>query len=69
VQALARLSLATHALESIRWAILQGAPLRALLSTMGLLVAMGVLAIPVGVWIFSQAERYAKRKGVLKRSG
>jgi hypothetical protein len=36
---------------------------------MGLLVAMGVLAIPVGVWIFSQAERYAKRKGVLKRSG
>ncbi len=69
VQALARLSPATYALEGIRQAILQGAPLRSLLGTMGLLVAMGVLAIPVGVWIFSRAERHAKRTGVLKRSG
>lgn len=69
VQALARLSPATYALEGIREAILQGAPLGTLLDTMGLLLAMGVLAIPAGVWIFSRAERYAKRKGVLKRSG
>lgn len=69
VQALARLSPATYALEGIRQAILQGAPLRSLLGTMGLLVAMGVLAIPAGVWIFSRAERHAKRTGVLKRSG
>ncbi len=69
VQALARLSPATYALEGIRQAILQEAPLRSLLGTMGLLVAMGVLAIPAGVWIFSRAERHAKRTGVLKRSG
>ena len=69
VQALARLSPATYALEGIRQAVLQGVPLRSLLGTIGLLLAMGVLAIPAGVWIFSQAERYAKRKGVLKRSG
>ncbi|MFQ5813085.1 MAG: ABC transporter permease [Anaerolineae bacterium] len=69
VQALAWLSPATYALEGIRQAILQGAPLRSLLGTMGLLLAMGVLAIPAGVWIFSRAERYAKRTGVLKRSG
>jgi ABC-2 type transport system permease protein len=69
VQALSRLSPATYALEGIREAILQGAPLVTLLDTMGLLLAMGVLAIPAGVWIFSRAERYAKRKGVLKRSG
>ena len=69
VQTLAWLSPATYALEGIRQAILQGAPLRTLLDTMGLLLAMGVLAIPAGVWIFSRAERYAKRKGVLKRSG
>jgi len=69
VQALARLSPATYTLEGIRQAILQGAPLRSLLGTMGLLVAMGVLAIPAGVWIFSRAERHAKRTGVLKRSG
>jgi ABC-2 type transport system permease protein len=69
VQALAWLSPATYALEGIREAILQGAPLRNLLDTMGLLLAMGVLAIPAGVWIFSRAERYAKRTGVLKRSG
>jgi ABC-2 type transport system permease protein len=69
VQALAWLSPATYALEGMRQAVLQGAPLRTLLGTMGLLLAMGVMAIPAGVWIFSRAERYAKRKGVLKRSG
>jgi len=39
------------------------------LSTVLALVGMGLLAIPLGVWIFGQAERYAKKTGRLKRSG
>ena len=30
---------------------------------------MGVLAIPFGLWVFQQAERYAKRTGKLHRNG
>jgi hypothetical protein len=30
---------------------------------------MGIIAIPVGLWVFGQAEKYAKRKGKLHRNG
>jgi hypothetical protein len=30
---------------------------------------MGVFAIPAGLWVFAQAERYAKRTGKLHRNG
>ena len=30
---------------------------------------MGVLFIPLGLWAFGRAERYAKRTGKLKRVG
>jgi hypothetical protein len=30
---------------------------------------MGVIAIPLGLWVFNQAERYAKRAGKLHRNG
>jgi ABC-2 type transport system permease protein len=33
------------------------------------LVVMGFVTIPLGVWVFGLAERYAKRTGRLKRSG
>jgi ABC-2 type transport system permease protein len=32
------------------------------------LLNMGVVFIPVGVFVFGQAERYAKRTGKLKRN-
>ena len=34
-----------------------------------ILLAMGALMIPTSVWVFSWAERRAKRLGLLKRSG
>ncbi len=33
------------------------------------LVIMGVVLIPLGIWAFGWAERYAKRTGKLKRVG
>ena len=33
------------------------------------LIVMGIVLIPVGLWAFGSAERYAKRTGKLKRVG
>jgi hypothetical protein len=33
------------------------------------LIIIGVIAFPLGVWIFKQGEIYAKKHGKLKRSG
>jgi len=69
MQAIARFSPATYALQSMRDALLDGATWGHLLPSLGLMVAMGLVTIPVGVWVFSRAELYAKRTGRLKRTG
>ena len=69
LQPLARLSPATYVLEGMRAALLDGASTGSLLGHLGRLVLIGVIAIPVGLATFRQAERYAKRTGKLKRSG
>ena len=33
------------------------------------LVLIGVVSIPLGLWVFRRGELYAKRHGKLKRSG
>jgi hypothetical protein len=33
------------------------------------LVVIGVVSIPLGLWVFRRGELYAKRHGKLKRSG
>jgi len=69
MQSLARFSPATYVLEGMRAALLDGARTGALLGYLGLLVLIGFIAIPVGLVVFRQAERYAKRTGKLKRQG
>jgi len=69
MQWLAKFSPATYALEGIRAAILDGAALTSLWSDIWPLLVIGVISIPLGLWIFSRGERYAKRHGKLKRSG
>jgi ABC-2 type transport system permease protein len=60
---------ATYVIEGIRDALIRGDGILDLWATLlGLFVA-GLAVIPVGVWVFSQGERYAKRTGRLKRSG
>ena len=63
---LAPLSPATYLLEGTQQ---QMATTRSLLGHVWPLLAIGIAVIPVGVFIFAQAERYAKRTGRLKRSG
>jgi ABC-2 type transport system permease protein len=69
MQAIATISPATYALEGIRAALLDGAPVGALWGDIWPLIALGAVAIPLGLAVFRAGERYAKRHGKLKRSG
>jgi ABC-2 type transport system permease protein len=60
---------ATYVIEGIRAALIDGEGFAELWPTMLGLVASGMLMIPLGVYVFSLGERYAKRTGRLKRSG
>lgn len=60
---------ATYVIEGIRGALINGEGLGDLLPTIGGLIASGFIMIPLGVYVFSMGERYAKRTGRLKRSG
>ena len=69
MQALAKLSPATYVLDGVRAGLLDGTPVSALLYDVLPLIVMGFLFIPLGLWAFGRAERYAKRTGKLKRVG
>jgi ABC-2 type transport system permease protein len=69
MQALAKISPATYALEGIRKAILDGAGISAMWPDIWPLLIIGVVSVPLGLEVFRRGERYAKRHGKLKRSG
>jgi ABC-2 type transport system permease protein len=70
LQPLSRISPAYYMLKGMRAALLEGAGARALLSEAILpLLLTGVIMIPVGLYAFMRAERYAKATGKLKRNG
>jgi len=69
MQVLSHLSPATYVLDGVRGALIQGKSIDALVGDLVPLVVMGVVFIPVGLWAFGRAERYAKRTGKLKRVG
>ena len=60
---LAVISPATYVLDGVRQALLNGTPLGALWPNIWPALLMGAVLIPMGLWVFRQAERYAKRKG------
>jgi ABC-2 type transport system permease protein len=60
---------ATYTLEGARRAVLDGAGPAAVWDDIWPLILIGVIAIPLGLYVFSRGERYAKRHGRLKRSG
>jgi ABC-2 type transport system permease protein len=71
MQSFARISPATYVLNGLRDALQHNAPIWSLSiwgSTWPLLIS-GVVSVPLGLWIFGIAERYAKRTGKLKRNG
>ena len=61
------ISPATYALRGIRNSVLDGAGLA--WADVWPLLVIGVASIPIGLFIFSLGERYAKKHGKLKRSG
>ena len=69
MQVVSRFSPATYVLDGVRKALIDDASLGSLLGDVWPLLIMGVIFIPLGVWTFSRAERYAKRTGKLKRVG
>jgi ABC-2 type transport system permease protein len=67
MQWVSTVSPATYALRGIRGSILEGQGL--LWADVWPLIVIGVVSIPLGLWVFSRGETYAKRHGKLKRSG
>jgi ABC-2 type transport system permease protein len=71
MQPLARISPATYVLEGLRAALLSNQVLWSaeIWSYTWPLIITGIVSVPLGVYIFRIAERYAKRTGKLKRNG
>ncbi len=71
MQLLAHISPATYVLEGLRAALLNDQPIWSLTiwNNTWPLIVTGIISVPVGIYIFRLAERYAKRTGKLKRNG
>ena len=67
MQWIAKISPATYALRGIRDAIMNGAGLA--WDDVWPLLIIGVVSVPLGLYVFRTGERYAKQHGKLKRSG
>lgn len=60
---------ATYVLNGTRQALLEGVPTLQLWQYVWPALLMGMVLIPAGLWVFNQAETYAKRAGKLHRNG
>lgn len=78
MQTISALSPATYALTACRKLlgidnngekIMEGVNLSGVLPELGILLLFGVVTIPLGLFVFSKAETWAKRTGKLKRVG
>jgi ABC-2 type transport system permease protein len=69
MQVLSTISPATYVIEGMRMALLDGADLLTLWPKVWPALVVGVLSVPLGLRLFIEVERYAKRTGRLKRSG
>jgi len=69
LQAVSRISPATYVLRGIRSALIDGRGVAGQAGTLAVLALFGVLMIPLSLYAFSVAERWAKRTGRLKRQG
>jgi len=69
LQALGVVSPATYVLDGVRQTLLEGLPTNQLWPQIWPVLLMGAVLIPLGLWVFNLAERYAKRAGKLARNG
>ena len=69
MQVVARFTPVTYVLDGARATIIDGAGNEALGQYLIPLLIMGAICIPLGIWAFMRAEKYAKATGKLKRVG
>lgn len=69
LQFFSRISPATYVLEGMRAALLPGANTEQPTDYVWPLLLMGIVMLPLGVYLFQRAEQYTKRTGKLKRNG
>jgi ABC-2 type transport system permease protein len=71
MQPLARISPATYVLEGLRAGLLNNQVIWSaeIWSYTWPLIITGIVSVPLGIYIFKLAERYAKHTGRLKRNG
>ena len=69
MQFVSQFSPGTYVLDGVRKGLIDGLPITELVHDIWPLVIMGIVLIPLGVYVFGIAERYAKRTGKLKRVG
>ena len=69
MQAIAKISPATYALRGERSAILDGATVSQVWGDIWPMLIIGIVSVPLGIWVFRRGELHAKRHGKLKRSG
>jgi ABC-2 type transport system permease protein len=69
MQVLSHLSPATYVLDAVRGALIDSRGIGDLWGDFWPLLVMAFVLIPLGLWAFGRAERYAKRTGKLKRVG
>ncbi|MHB1953803.1 MAG: ABC transporter permease [Sulfobacillus sp.] len=60
---------ATYTLEASRGAILNGRSIGSVTGISLELLLSGLVLVPLGLWIFTSAERWAMHRGTLKRNG
>jgi ABC-2 type transport system permease protein len=71
MQPLARISPATYVLQGLRAGLMENKPIWSpeVWSYTWPLILTGVISVPLGIYVFGIAERYAKKTGRLKRNG
>ena len=69
IQPLSRISPGTYTIRSMRAAIIDNASAMDRLPDLLILLVIGIVLIPLGLWVFHLGEIYAKKTGKLKRSG
>lgn len=69
VQAISHLSPATYILRGIRDVLLGQPTASEVVGAVVPLAIIGVITVPLGIWMFVRAEHFAKRTGRLKRAG
>jgi ABC-2 type transport system permease protein len=69
LQAISHLSPATYVLRGIRQVLLGSTSGSVLVENLIPLAVIGIITVPMGIWLFVRAEQFAKKTGRLKRTG